>query len=103
MSGSRGQSGVRTGLGDVPNPDYEELQDLLEDVRGYQRLNSDVLSLAAYVMGSGGAWTGPSTASAFEADLQGRHSRLPVYFDRIVEAVEFRMSQVPTTVNVLGG
>jgi hypothetical protein len=102
VSGGGRQGGARTGLGDVPNPDYEELEDLLRDVQGYQGLNSGVLDRAARLMGTGGAWTGPSTATVFETEVQGRQGSLPGYLDGLVEAVGSRMSQVPATVNVLG-
>jgi hypothetical protein len=84
--------------GEVANPDYAELVEVLADVRDYQRLNANVLRMPAQLMGTGGAWTGPSTANVFAAEVQGRHTGLPGRFEALVDAVEHEMARVPSTV-----
>lgn len=84
----------------VPNPAYEELEELLESVQRAKTWQGAVLSSPARLMGSGDAWRGRGEASVFEAELEGRNADLPGYFDDLAQAVRDRMSEVPRTTTV---
>ncbi len=80
----------------VPNPAYEDLEDLLETVQRARAAHADTLRQLVQLLAQG-AWTGPTQATTFAAELQGRHTDLPSYFDELVAAVQARMAQVPAT------
>lgn len=80
----------------MPNPAYEDLEDVLAAVRAARAQLAQELKGVCTLMAQG-VWTGPSAASRFVEDLQGRDRDLPRYFDQLVAAVEERMAQVPRT------
>ena len=68
MAGDDGQVVTR----EVPNPDYIELQELLADARRAVTMHAHQLDRAGVLMGSVGVWTGPSAATGFAAEVEGR-------------------------------
>lgn len=83
---------------EIPNPDYIELQELLADARRAASVHGHRLDRAAELMGSVRVWTGPSTATCFAAEVEGRKGTLPWRFEEFIEEIEHRMRQTPRTV-----
>ena len=81
---------------EVPNPAYEDLEDVLTAVERAKAAYADDLQRPAQLMAER-VWTGPTAASTFSTELSGREGDLPGYFDELATAVRDRMSQVPKT------
>lgn len=81
---------------EVPNPAYEDLEELLANVQQAKRYYSDDLDRPAGLMGEG-VWTGPTAATTFATELEGRKTDLPGYFEQLADAVRERMTEVPKT------
>lgn len=84
----------------VPNPDHVELVELLAAARRAAGLHGDQLDRAALLMGQDRVWTGPTTASGFAAELEGRKGAVRARFADFVEAVEHQLRSTPSTVTV---
>ena len=96
MVGEMGQVVSR----EVPNPDYVELQVLLAEARRAASVHGDRLDRAADLMGSARVWTGPSAATGFAAQVQGRKATLRRRFEEFIDEIEYRMTRTPRTVVV---
>lgn len=83
---------------EVANPDYTELAALLAEARRAAARHGCVLDRAASLMGSAQVWTGPTTATGFATEVEGRRVVLPGRFEEFIEEIEHRMTQTPRTV-----
>lgn len=84
----------------LSNPEYETLSALLQRARTLSTLFSGVLDRPSELMCQDRVWTGPTTADAFAAELDGRRRELPGRFEDFIAAVEERLSAVPTTIEI---
>jgi len=84
----------------VPNPEYEDLTDLLERARSMAVVVAGVLERPAALMSQDRVWTGPTAAAAFALELDGRRADLPLRFEAFIDAVTARRAAVPPSFDV---
>lgn len=83
---------------EVPNPDYAALEALKTAVQGAEHSIGTALKSAAAQMTGGSAWTGPTAATDFTQEIEGRSNKLPGLVQQILSAVEDEMASTPKTV-----
>ena len=83
---------------EVPNPDYEDLQQLKNDISGARSTMESSLKRPADAMHDGSAWTGPTAAKAFTQEISGRADDIPGLVTQLVEAVETELANTPKTI-----
>ena len=83
---------------EVANPDYTRLTSLRTSVLDAQDSLAKALDAATQQMHDGTAWTGPTAATAFTAEISGRSSRLPGLVHQILAAVDAEIAVTPRTV-----
>jgi len=84
----------------VPNPEYEDLTDLLERARSMAVVVAGVLERPAALMSQDRVWTGPTAAAAFALELDGRRADLPLRLEAFIDAVTARRAAVPPSFDV---
>lgn len=82
---------------EVANPDYEDLQQLKEDISGARDSMVNALKRPSQTMQDGSAWTGPTAAKAFAQEISGRADEIPGLVSQLVQAVETEMANTPKT------
>lgn len=85
---------------EVPNPEHEELSELLRRAQECADRVARVLDRPAWLMSSEGVWSGPTAAAAFAQELDGRRRELPGRLEGFVDAVAERRDRVPATLDV---
>lgn len=83
---------------EVVNPHYTALTGLRSAVLDAQDSLAKALDPATRQMHDGTAWTGPTAATTFAAEIAGRSSRLPGLVQQILGAVDAEIATTPPTV-----
>jgi hypothetical protein len=83
---------------EIANPDYTALVSLRSAVLDAQESLAKALDAATQQMNDGTAWTGPTAATAFTAEISGRSARLPGLVQQVLAAVEAEIALTPHTV-----
>lgn len=81
----------------VANPAYVELEQLKTAVEGAQDSLKTALRSASALMQGGDAWTGPTTATTFAQEIQGRDQQLPGLVGQVLQAVEDALADCEPT------
>ncbi|WP_129711090.1 hypothetical protein [Haloactinopolyspora alba] len=79
----------------VSNPAHERLVALRDRVTNNRWMIERTLKDAKTRMHDGETWTGSSAAEPWAEEVGGRHDKLPDLLDRVIDAIEDRMGQVP--------
>lgn len=85
---------------EASNPEREELSELLRRAQDCADRVARALDGPVWLMSSEGVWAGPTTATTFAQELDGRRRELPGRLEGFVAAVAERRDRVPATVDV---